>query len=265
MVSNLDTGTDAWQTQDSPNPVGDGINFGRDYRSGRLWKLDFAVGSKDTATALAVRGDLHRAWMKDDRIPGAMQTLRYSIGGRTRLVYGRPRDFTPETTRSLAAGVALASGEFQTADPWHYDDELRSLQLNIVTASRGGVVLPTTWPLMTESGGERQGVISDVGGDAPAPFIVTFNGPITDPYVRVSGREVKLLTTLAYDQAATVDTRLMTARRNDGANLAGALSRKTRLAEARISPGPAEVVFGGADSSGTATATVQWRPTYYGF
>lgn len=264
-VQSFNQGQVVHRPQDAPNPVGNNMLFGRDYLTPPSWSFKLRIRQDNIGAAAGVFGGLVKAWRADSvrLTPGALSVLRYNRGGVTRRVYGRARGLVPDMENGWIAGIIDAETVFDQADQWHYEDAARTLDLRIVTASRGGVVLPTTWPLLTESGGERQGVVSDVGGEGPAPYTVVFRGPITDPYVRVSGREIKLLTTLAYDQSATVDTRLMTATRNDGANLV--LSRKTRLAEARMNPGPAEVVFAGMDPSGTATATVQWRPANYGF
>lgn len=252
------------RAQDASSPVGDQMFFGRDYLTPGQWVFGLRIRQESVADSLTAFGGLAAKWAADNvrLTPGALSVLRYSIGGRVRRVYGRSRGITPNTDNLWVANIVDAEVIFDLESPWHYEDEQNSLVLNIVTASTGGVILPTTWPLMTQSGGERQGVITNTG-DGPAPFSVRFNGPITDPYVLVSGQEIKLLTTIAYDRSITVDTRLMTATRSDGANMAGSLTRKTRLAEARIKPGPAEVVFGGIDPTGTSKATVSWRPVHH--
>ena len=105
-----------------------------------------------------------------------------------------------------------------------------------------------------------------MGGTAPAPFVEVIHGPITNPWIAGPGWRFDFLTTLAYDQTLTVDTRpwAQTVLRNDGASLAGTLTRaSTALSDARLLPGGgAWLTFGGIDGTGTATCSVSWRPTY---
>ena len=134
------------------------------------------------------------------------------------------------------------------------------------TTHSGGMSEPLSEPLSTIGGGARSGVIDVVGGTAPAPFIATIHGPMTNPWIAGPGWRFDFLTTLAYDQTLTVDTRpwAKTVLRNDGASLAGTLTRaSTALSDARLLPGGgAWLTFGGIDGTGTATCSVSWRPTY---
>jgi hypothetical protein len=253
--------------QDAVNPVGDNMFFGRDYLTPASWEFGLRIRQEGIGQAASIFGGLVKAWRADSKrlTPGAMSVLRYNRGGVTRRVYGRARGIVPNMENGWIAGIIDADTVFDQADQWHYDDAARSLVVTLIPGTPGGLLSPLISPLTTIAGGTRQGIIEEVGGEGPAPYTVKFSGPVTDPSVIVSGREVKLLTTLAYDQVATIDTRLMTATRSDGANLSGALSRKTRLTESRIKPGPAEVIYSGTDATGTSTCTVTWRPTYYGF
>lgn len=263
-VRNFSIGGASSRTQDAPNPVGDQVLFGRDYLAPGQWGFGLRVREDTMAKSLEVFGGLATKWAADTTrvTPGAMSVLRYCIGGRTRRIYGRSRGLTPNPENLWVARMMDADVIFDPESPMYFEDAESVLQLQMVPGNARGLVTPLVTPLTTVAGGTRQGVIT-TEGDYPTPFRVTFKGPVTDPYVVVSGQKLQLLTTIAYDQTITVDTRLLTVTRSGGANMAGSVSRRTRLSEARLKPGPSEVIFGGTDLSGTATCTVSWRPAYH--
>lgn len=265
-VRTFSPGAAVTRAQDAVNPVGENMFFGRDHRTPGQWAFGLRINEGDFAGAIREFGILAASWQTTARTtPGAQSVLRYKRAGENRRVYGRARNLTPDLQYAYVAGIVDAEVAFDPSDCWHYADAPRSLALSLIPGNARGLIAPLIAPLTTIAGGTRQGVIEDAGGDGPAPYWVTFKGPITNPVARVSGQEIGLLATLAYDQSVTVDTRLMTARRNDGANMAGALTRRTRLIEARINPGPAEITFTGTDATGTSSCTVSWRPVFHGF
>lgn len=263
-VVGLGLGVVAVRDQDVDNPVGDGRIFGQDRESGPTWAFEFRVGPGAIDDTLAEMARVTRAWRTAPRGPGQESVLRYAVGNRTRRIYGRPRGLAPDPTLLHSLGYLAASGEFVTADGYHYADTTNSVQLSLIPGDAGGLVSPLVSPLTTVAGGQRQGLVA-VEGDAPAPMEVTFKGPISNPGVSSTSWSIRLNTSLAYDQSVTIDTRKGTVRRNDGASLAGNLSRTSYLPDARLLPGSRELVFSGTDATGTATCTVAWRPTFYGF
>ena len=267
-LRSVDLGSVGYRVQDAPLPHTDGTMFGRDYLTGTEWGLSFSADhGTDQDAARSAIGALAAAWLgaASRNTPGQVSVLRYRIAGKTRRVYGRPRGFAMDPTFLVFTGLGRATATFQTADAIHYDDTPQLLTLQMAVPSSSVITWPGVWPLVFSKGSDRQGVIQDVGGDAPTPITATIHGPITDPYVEGDGWRIALGTTLAYDQSATIDTRARTAIRNDGASLGGALSRTTYLDAARLSPGPAEIRFGGIDPTGTARCDIQWRPAFYGF
>lgn len=261
----LDTGMVSHRDQDQLNPHGDDRYFGDDELEGPTWTLELRTGRNvSTQTALSSLGAVTRAWRAAPRGAGQESTLRYMVGGRVRRVYGRPRNFTFDPTLLYSHGYVSAGAQFVMADTLQYDDTEESLRVGLVPGNAGGLRSPLIGPLTTVAGGQRQGLVL-VEGDAPAPVRVVIQGPVTNPVVTSTGWRIALTGTLAYDQSVTIDTRKGTVKRNDGADLGGWLSRTTFLPEARLRPGTREITFSGTDATGTATATVHWRPTYYGF
>ncbi len=266
-VLKLDPGEIGVRDQDIDSPVGDHRIFGRDYLSPPTWSFDLGVARTTEAAVLAELGVLASRWRTAaSQIPGTESTLRYMVGNRVRRVYGRARRSAMDPNRTLYQGFVSVAARFATSDALHYEDEVRSVAVGLLAGVSGAHPLPAALPFTFAPGGPRSGVISAVGGDAPAPVEVTFRGPVVGPSATVGGHLIAFPgLTLAYDESVTVDTRRMTVTRGDGASLAGALSRRTYLPEVRLEPGSSEVVFSGSDLTGTASCTVAWRPAHYGF
>lgn len=264
-LAGVDTGVVETVHQDTDLPFSDQRAFGRDQQRGPTWTFELRFGRNvSAAAALDALGGVTKAWRSPSSEPGTESVLRYRAGGRLRRVYGRPRNFTQNPNLLFSHGYLVGAGQFVTASPVHYDDTRQQLRLSLVPGSAGGLVSPLISPLTTVAGGQRQGLVT-VEGDAPAPMEVTFRGPISNPKVSSTGWEVGLNTTLAHDQTVTVDTRRGTVLRNDGASLGGALTRRSYLPQARLQPGAREIIFSGTDATGTASATIAWHPTFYGF
>lgn len=255
------------QEQDALNPVGHDRLFGRDLLSGPAWTLDLIVNTRSASDARNALGMLASKWRQHALAgqSGSESYLRYRVDGQTRFVWGRPRKFAYNTTAGIEQGIIPVTAEFVTSDPFFYDDQAHALTIGMVPTSGGKLQGPLRSPLTTTKGGTRRGVIPEVGGNAPAPVRMTITGPITNPYIEGDGWRVELKTQLAYDESVTIDSRAKTVLRSDGASLAGTVSRHTRLARVRLSPGSEGIAFGGKDDSGTASCLVQWRPTFNSF
>lgn len=266
FVQSLDPGEADWTTQDAENAVADGQRFGRDFLRGPEWTFGCGVDATDAESALTVLREFAKAWRNraHRQTPGTFSTLRYNVAGRTRRVYGRPRSLTYPPDQTMWQGYIPVTAKFQTVDPLHYADAQQSQSVTLVSTSTGGWVWPAVFPISTIGGGQRQGIIAETGTDVEAPVIVTFNGPIDNPWVECQDWRIELTSTLAYDQSVVIDTRpwVNTVLRNDGASLAGDLTRKSNLRDARLSAGGAELIFGGNDTTRTATCKVTWRPAF---
>ena len=268
MVTDFDLGAAEWDVQDANNPTTDGTYMGRDYLRPPQWTFTLGTDGQDDVEASALLASLTRAWRTaaPRSTPGAVCELRYGLAGQRRTVFGRPRRFAPIIGGApFEQGFASAVADFQLVDALHYDTAERSTEIGMRVTSEGGWVWPATFPIITAGSGQREGVIEDVGGDAPTPVVVTIFGPIVNPWIAGPGWRLDLTTTLAYDQSLTVDARpwVNTVIRSDGASLGGALSRTSRLSQARLAPGSSVLSFGGSDPTATAHAVFVWRPAFH--
>ena len=257
----FDPGTAEPRSQSVPRPMGDGSLFGVDYMGAPTWAWNFAVNMTTEGSALDTLGSLTTAWRNNAGriVPGSSLPLRYNLGGRTRRVYGRPRRISVKMDDDIDAGHIPGVMDFELEDHLHYDDVEQSIVLTLVNASTGGWVFPNTFPIFTEGSSSRQGSIN-VDGDALTHFQAVIQGPVSAPSLVGSGWAFDLSSSLTAGQSVTVDTRTATVLRNDGASLAGALSRRSKVGRARLRPGGQELVFTGADPTGSARCTVKWRP-----
>lgn len=267
VVESFEPGAAEIRMTDTPRPQGDGDIPGRDFLGGSTWGFNMATNRTNLTEALSSAALLEAAW-KDPAVrlkPNLKVPLSYEIDGKWRRVYGRPGRFAgPRADVRAKRGVGIIIADFRVMDPLFYDDDEQHERLTIVPASTGGLVAPLVAPLTAVSSGTpRAGFVTNAG-DAATPLRAVFNGPVTDPWVRAAaGWEISLLGSLAYDESVTVDAMAGTVRRSDGAPVAGMLSRRTRLDDAKLPVGQSELTFGGTDLTGTASVDLFWRNASY--
>ncbi|MER7164492.1 hypothetical protein ABT336_00215 [Micromonospora sp. NPDC000207] len=253
------------RVDDADLPRGDGRMFGQDFRSGAaiVFNLGMIAASEQAVRDLAA--EVTAAWRGDRvrSVPGAVAELRARYAGRERTTYGRPRRCDLDY-RFAEQGVITGIAEFaMVADCWYGPTE--STSVGIAPGVGGGLVAPLSAPLLTTQDSDRSAAVT-VTGLLPARPVLTVLGPIVNPTVELVGLwSIGLQTTLAYDQAVTVDTRpwARSVLRSGGGSAAGALTRQSpRLADATIPAGVHELVLRGTDGTGTARAELSWQPTY---
>lgn len=260
VVRDFDPGEMTLREQSTPSPSSDEVTFGREYQTPPVWTFDIAALAEDPADVADVLAALAHAWRPAAlREPGAVVEMTVATAGGDRLVYGRPGRFVPDSGATPDAGTVLAT--FRLADPLVYDATARTLELDLLTAAGGSVILPAVLPWrLGAAAGTRQGVIT-VAGLAPVPMQITFLGPTTGTasglWARGAGWRVDLDMDLAFDQSVTVDTRAHTVTRSDGLSMISAASG--RFLSARLTPGVQEVAWGASDPTATARMVLTWR------
>lgn len=165
----------------------------------------------------------------------------------------------------ILTGNIGIQADFVTADGMHYDDLEQSTVLGLAAAPGGGLIFPATFPVLfagTEQA--RPGLLAG-GGDAPTPIVARIDGPVVSPRLEFPGWVIDFPgLDLLEDQWIDIDTRpwAMTVLRNGISSVAGALSRFSRLGNAKIPPEGGEIVFSGTSATGTAQCAVSWRPAW---
>lgn len=261
-VATLQATSVRWRVQDQANPVGDNLLMGRDYGDPQPIKLDLLVRGGDPEDARLGADEFASAWSAAiNRGPNQESVLEIGVNGHTLRVYGRPRDLDIDDSRLFTQSNTTGSAVFDRANMFFYG-ESSSVSLTMIPPQAGGFTFPLVFPWSTLTGSQRQGIITNTGKRVTDDVIVTINGPISHPIVKGSGWTIDLDASLKYDQSVVIDTRRGTVLRNDGASLAGALSRKSRLKSISVPLGVSEFFFEGVDSTSSATATISWRSAY---
>lgn len=272
FVSDFQLGQTADRSQDIEDPMSDTRRFGRDRITPGVWSFKFSIsnpaGTLPAAGVLDAVEDLHAAWRHavDATDPGSYAELYYTVAGRTRCVYGRPRNLAIDPSQNLEDGNVIGSAQFVLMDTYTYDDDVVSVDLGLRQAPTGAVTLPAVWPLTTTVSATRQGIITP-GGKAARyfPQDITFYGPVADPALINQNWTVALNgVSIPYDGFIRVDPRRRTVLWNGGGSAAGKLSRSTFLPEVMLTPETQDLQFTGLDPTATARAVVRWRPAYYG-
>lgn len=257
-----------WSVQDSDNQFRPGTFMGQDLlRPGEfVFSLVTDGYTMDEAKAAADR--LASVWHKGGtRKPGSLSTLRYRYGNRTRVVYGRGRDFIHQFDQWSLSGASPIAASFKMVVPFYFDDGERAVDVGYTPPVTGGLVAPLMAPL-TSAGTGASGVggfISEVGGTAPTPVVIELHGPTRYATVSGDGWSVEYDKPIAFDQVVTIDCRFgyAVAYDNFGRICNGNLSWKTNLLNARLTPGPETITYRGYDLTGTSRARVRWSPAYH--
>lgn len=263
----FDPGSAGWRTQDQSQPTGDGGTFGRDYLDGPTWNWKLGTHAADEASALATLAAFMKVWRADSvrGIPGAVLALRYRVAGRTRRVYGRPRRLTHAPTNRILGGWLPITCDFTCADALHYDDVESVASLAVAPGNYQGLTIPLEEPLSTTTTGAESTSDITVGGDAPTWAVVTFTGPVLNPYVVVGDWHCGVRGNIAEGDSVTVDSRpwARTAVDGNGAGVGGRLDRLTFMDRMQLEPGTHEMAYGGGADVATSTVTVRWRSASY--
>ncbi len=260
-----EVGSFSHRTQDTDDAQTDTRNFGRDLLTPGSWSWELHTTADHEAGALQQLDALAGVWL-DEAVredPGAVVGLRYRIGDRTRIVYGRPRRWAPQINNRLLGGYIPINCDFSLADGVFYSDAEQSAQIDLIASVVGGLVTPLITPLTTLSTSAPRAGIVTVEGTAPTWAVLEFHGPVVNPWIAREGWRFDLNLTLAADEVVTVDPRpwAKSVTRAVGSSVASAVTG-ARLYDLRIPPGTSEIQYGGRDTTNSSYCVVKWRPAW---
>lgn len=269
-VEVFDNGVSTWRTQDAPISHEDGVMFGRDYLTPGSWRWEMFTDEKTYQEARVTANQLAKIWLDRKRrdIPGDVVPLRYSVGGEVHRVYGRPRRWAAKYgAKTALSGNIPIDADFALADHRVYADIEQVFELDLTQASVGGLIEPLVEPLTTIGDpGPREGIFT-VETDDDTWVVVTFFGPVVNPFITVNGWTIRIQGVLGFDEILTIDPRpwKRSAVINDVTPAGYLLDRAARLDQMLLSNGEHELVFGGLDYTGDSKVRLSWRSTLIGF
>lgn len=253
------------RNQDALSDVADYRRFGRDQKTPGTWSWNLRTKASGPAEALALLEQLEAVWdNQSSRLgQGNVVPLKYRLGGRTRMIYGRPRRFTPVISTPLRVGHIPIVADFDRVDLLSYDEQYEATNLTLGAPLTGGFVSPFVFPLSTVPNPQPADDTLYVRGSAATPAIVKFTGALVRPRVVIPslGWEAGLDYTMAFDETITIDPRswVQRAHHPDGSPVA-ALSARTRLRDMLLPPGTYAARFLCDSSFGAVSAQVSWQP-----
>jgi hypothetical protein len=260
-------GNNGFLTQDQNSSITGAKRMGRDVREAQTWSWQLGTAPEiespeDALAELALMGSIFLGGVDGFRTARDVKMLRYAIGGRTRVIFGRPGNFDYEPNNAFLGGYLPPAATFRKADALHYDDDEQFVDLRLGMAESGGFAWPATWPLTFNRSTEYVppwGVV--VGGDAPTAPVIEFTGPVLNPAVVVGGMKVAMTGLLPEGAKITFDARpwATTVIRSGVASPNLRLSADSRLSRMRLTPGSYDAIFTGVDGTGTANCRILWR------
>lgn len=250
-VKEWEKGSEDIETSDLPNPVYNDTYTGVDFHRGPTWTFEFIIEGDSEAEVLDNLDRVKAVWRDPayTRVAGATTGLAFTVGGRRRYVFGRPRRFAESDLRTTAQGFITVLAEFKLTDPLQYEggDNLGWITTRIDNDD----------PILTTD---------PVAGTAPTPFKCTIYGPRKDPGFKLNHRQYQFEMTLEAGDRLVIDSRTGTALLN-GWSTQSQLYRMmvpTQLKNVRLEPGESsDVSILGTDSTGTSYAYFAYRPAFH--
>lgn len=259
----FDPGANNWLTQDSQNSRRGVTGFGRDVLGGKTWVWESHANGDDEYDAVDILQDFSAAWMPDVREPGKLQAIRYTLAGRTRRIFGRPRNYSAPPTNQILQGYTDVTHDFNTVDTFTYDDEMSEANFPFYAGgSGGGFVLPAVMPLTSSPGSVGGGGQVTIGGNANCYPIIRFNGPWTNPSLDTGDWAISWTGSIPTGGWVEIDTRpwMLTVLNQSGASVVGGFGRQAYLEDCWFAPGSQpNLDLNGSAASGAAGLTIKWR------
>lgn len=255
------------RSSDSELPTEDGSRPGIDRKGVDTWKFSLYTNCETEEEAYAALEAIKEAWDADDvRLePGEVCTLRYRIAGETRVVYGRPRRFTPVIDNRSLSGMIPIQCDFDVMYPQVFEDELHTVTIPIGPPIdvNAGLLVPFIPPVTLSAGASERKSEVNIGGNMKTPIILEFTGPIAaGASVQVGDWIAELVDPVGPDEddAVTIDARpwvrSATTRNGGGVRVS---PRVTRISKMSLAPGRYAVTFRGEDPTVQARVKVSWR------
>lgn len=265
LVNTFDMDNGAIDDVDTDMPMEDGTMFGIDIRGGQTlaWKIFLW---KRGQTALDDLGRFRRAWRGDDvrKRAGAVTTLRMNKQNRTRLVYGRPRRWTP-TFGAVERGWAPVTCDFKCVDECFYDDVQSFHSMSMSVPPTAGLTAPFVTPLVVFQYQPAAGVFI-VNGDMDTWPIFTIQGPCVNPEIEILNQyKFSMNVSLYHTDILTIDTRpwRRTVLLNGQLNRSGRFTADSAsLPDMQLRPGVHSMRYRAWDETLSSIATVGWRHAY---
>lgn len=258
------------RVNDESNPRADGTRMGRDFYNNRTITFDINIISK-TGQCHAMVSALQACWNTADVVgspsrmyAGRLSTLRMFRHGVHKVVYGRPRRFTPVTGR-VDLGWVPVTCDFVTIDHLFYEEHENVNLITISPPDIGGFIFPVEFPWGTVPISSQADIVQ-VLGDAESWLRFKITGPIVNPVVDFVGYwQVKTNLTLLNGETLTIDPRPWNrgVYKNNTGNAAGVFTADSRrLSGLTAPPGVHQIVLRGVDGTGTAQLETRWQNTY---
>lgn len=252
----------------------DGTYLGPVFNSGRQIELQGVIVAPSRAGLRAREAQL-RSSLKPTR-----ETHELTISGRVGDPLGGlvgPFRVTEPLQMPDDAGDGMWAKAFAVAlrspEPGLYDGTVEQGWRTVLVdpeslADLPGAVFPGSFPLGWTEPANAQATHATVGGDLPAPTVVTLRGPVTNPRLVVTPLAggvtwaLILSGTLAADETVTVDSGKRTALYGDGSNAYADLDRSEGSPWWLLDTGTYDLRLTAFTSAAGAQASVAWRDTY---
>lgn len=194
--------------------------------------------------------------------------LRWTMGSRSYIMFGRPRVIEPDTRSLWANARATCQCVFVGLDPRYYSDPL-TVVVTGLSEQTGGLTVPFTVPFWIDGYtiGGRLNLTNE--GTADAPLFIRIDGPVVNPRLVLAAPDGSTQTidffdlTLGAGQWVEIDTASGTALLNGEAGSSVRGSTVWTMDPYPLRPGVNVLRFFAAEFSEDAQVTVEYRSAWW--
>lgn len=192
--------------------------------------------------------------------PGGLKTLQFTTCDGIALQIQATVKLTDVYRKSRSPYMISAKAPY----PYFESQTEHSLTTNI-TVKKGGMPIPAALPAPIGEGGGTPFPVTNAGDIFSRPTF-EIHGPGTNFYITnlETGETIRLFTTLASNEVATINTTTNIALKGEE-NIFGLITREPVGQWITLQPGVNHIVFGAITGTNTTTTlTIKWRDTFGG-
>lgn len=268
FIATYEIGETEIDSNDSDRLGVDGVMPGTDYLRDAQWVFALTVhDQEDTKGVLTRMAPLERAWKAWANRTRGRVPLEYSTGhdGVWHKIYGRPRQYLPPRPDAQSQrGRSTAQITFVQQDPLHYSVDEASTTVGVAPGASGGLVAPIRVPIRVARTGGSTDRYANNEGDAVAPVTLRFDGPVTNPEVRLQGGwRFKVRGSLEWDEYLVIDpldrsATVYSTTSNRERSAYTMIANGSRFTDLLLPPGHNVLEFTAIDDTYTAQVIASW-------
>lgn len=237
-------------------PGRNGLTGGDDFYGGMAVTFGIDVRARDAALTSAVDA-LRAAFARSDvDLP-----LYVQMFGTQRLRWVRPRRLSIDMTQA-PFGLARATAQVMVMDPFGYADAESAASASVSVAA-SALTFPVTFPITFGATYSPGSLIATNAGTAPANWVATITGPVTDPTLinNTTGQTLSLTGVVPVGLDLVIDSKSRTIILDGSVNRADMRDLGSEWFD--LVPGANYITYDASPTPPIGSLTLSWRSAWH--